>query len=145
MAVKIGNDYLVWVAAPGGSPTYARVAGQQDGSFGGTRATADASHKTSGGVALKVPGLLDLPINLSFVADLPDANGYGVVETAFKAGTPVLVAIRKGGATATSSDNVFLCSMYVTELSINAATNDAVKGTMKFEPESAPTTNLTLA
>ena len=144
MAVKIGNEYNVWTSATIGG-TYARFGGQQDGSLGGTRQTADASHKTSGGVSLKVPGLIDFPIDLAFVADLPDAGGYGVVETAFKNGTTIGVAIRKGGATATVTDNVFLCEMYVTALNINFALNGVVSGSAKFEPAVAPTTNLTLS
>ena len=144
MAIKIGNDYNVWVSATIGG-TYARVAGQQDGSLGGTRQTADASHKTSGGVALKIPGLIDFPIDLAFVADLPDANGYTVAETAFKNGTPIGVSVRKGGPTATASDDVFKCLMYVTGLSVDFALNGAVGGSMKFEPAEAPVTNLSLA
>jgi hypothetical protein len=144
MAVKVGNEYLAWVSATIGG-TYARFAGQQDGSLGGTRQTADASHKTSGGVSLKIPGLIDFPIDLSFVADLPDTTGYGVVETAFKNGTTIGVSLRKGGATATATDDIFKCEMYVTALNISFALNGVVSGTVKFEPATAPATNLTLA
>jgi hypothetical protein len=144
MAIKIGNDYNVWTAATIGG-TYARFAGQQDGSLGGTRATADASHKTSGGVALRVPGLIDFPIDLSFVADLPDTGGYDVVQTAFKSGAAIGVAIRKGGATGAVGDNIFLCEMIVTALNIDLSLNGVVSGTVKFEPFAAPVTSLTLA
>jgi hypothetical protein len=144
MAIKIGNDYNVWTSATIGG-TYARFAGQQNGSLGGTRQTADASHKTSGGVALRVPGLIDFPIDLTFVADLPDTGGYTVVETAFKAGSTVGVAIRKDGAAGDATDNIFLCEMIVTALNIDFALNGVVGGTVKFEPFAAPVTSLTLA
>jgi hypothetical protein len=144
MAVKIGNDYNVWVSATIGG-TYARFGGQQDGSLGGTRQTADASHKTSGGVAIKVPGLIDFPVDLSFVADLPDVGGYAVVETAFKAGAAIGVSIRKGGATATAADDIFKCLMFVTALNIDFALNGVVGGTVKFEPAAEPATPLALA
>jgi hypothetical protein len=143
MALLIGNNYNIWVSATIGG-TYARFAGQQNGSLGGTRQTADASHKTSGGVALRVPGLIDYPIDLTFVADSPDTGGYTVVETAFKNGTTVGVAIRKDGAAGDATDNVFLCEMIVTALSIDFALNGVVSGSVKFEPFAAPTTNLTL-
>ncbi len=144
MALKIGNDYLVWVAAPGGTPTYAVFAGQQDGSIGGTVSMTDASHKTSGGYALKVPGLTDSPIDLSFVAELPDTGGYTVVETAFKNKTQVLVQVRKDGTSGAADDAIFACSMWVGELSVNFATNGVVGGSVKFEPAAAPTIPLTL-
>lgn len=144
MALKIGNDYNVWTAATIGG-TYARFAGQQNGSLGGARQTADASHKTSGGVALRVAGLIDVPIDLTFVADLPDTGGYTVVETAFKTGAAIGVAIRKGGAAGAVGDNVFLCEMIITALNIDFALNGVVSGTVKFEPFAAPVTNLTLA
>ncbi len=145
MSVKIGNNYLVWVAAPGGSPTYARFGGQQGGKLGASRQTADASHKTSGGVALKIPGLLDVPIDMTFVCDLPDVNGYSLVEAAFNAGTAVLVQVRKGGIAGISTDAVFACSMYITSFSVDFALNGSVSGSAKFEAESAPTTLLTMA
>lgn len=144
MALKLGNNYVVFVSATIGG-TYALLAGQQNGSLGGTRATADASHKTSGGVALKVPGLIDVPVDLTFVAELPDATGYSVVETAFKAGTTVGVAIRKAGATSVVGDNIFLCEMFVTALNVDFALNGVVGGSIKFEPAATPSLNLTLS
>lgn len=147
MTVLIGNNYLVWVAAPGGSPTYAVFGGQQNGSLGATRETADASHKTSGGVALSVPGLRSYPITLSFVADLPDAGGYSVVESAYKSASgSVLLQVRKGGAAGASpADVIFACEMYVTQLTVDLSLNGVVSGTVTFVPKAAPTTDLTLA
>jgi hypothetical protein len=146
MAVLIGNNYLVWVAAPGGSPTYTTFGGQQDGTLESNRATFDASHKTSGTVALKGPGLRDVTINLNYVADLPD-TGYTVVETAHKGATGrVLVQIRKDGAAGTSPDDViFAAEMLVTNLSVAQALNGAVSGSVNFELSAVPTTDLVLA
>lgn len=142
MALKLGNSYMVWVAAP---TTFALLAGQQDGTLNSTRQTFDASHKTSGSVGLKIPGLRDVSIDLSFVADLPDTGGYTVIETAHKSGAAINVAVRKDGAAGEVADDVFLCSMYVVALNITAATNGALSGTVRFEPAAAPTTDLTLA
>lgn len=145
MAVLIGNNYMVWIAVPGETPTYALIAGQQTGSLGATRETIDASHKTSGGVALIIPGLRGYTINLDFVADLPDANGFTVAETAFKAATSVLIELRKGGSTATTSDKIFAGEMYVTSLNPTFGLNGTVSGSITLVPKAAPTTDLTLA
>lgn len=145
MGVKIGNNYLVHVAAPGQTPVFGLFAGQQDGDLGGSRQSIDASHKTSGGVALKIPGLLDIPLNLAFVAELPDADGYTIVETAFKAGTPVLVQVRKNGILGVDADKIFACSMYVMSLPVKFGLNGTVSGTVGFEPEAEPTMALTLS
>lgn len=146
MAVKIGNDYLLWVAAPGGSPVYSLFGGQQDGSLDGSREVIDASHKTSGGFALKLAGLGERTINLTYVADLPD-TGYTVVETAFKSASGlVLTQIRKGGAAGVApADVVFAASMMVTGFTINAQLNGTVSGTVSLELAAAPTTDITLA
>lgn len=145
MAVKIGNDYMIWVAAAGGSPAYALLGGQQDGSLEMSAQSIDASHKTSGTVALKLPGLRDISINTTFVADLPD-TGYTVVETAHKSRAAMLVQVRKDGAAGTAPDDVvFAASFYVNTLSVNAALNGTLNGSVSFELAAVPTTDLTLA
>ena len=146
MAILIGNEYNVWVAAPGGSPTYTRFGGQQDGALESSRATFDASHKTSGTFALKGPGLREVSINMSYVADLPDV-GYTVVETAHKSATgTVLVQVRKDGALGTAPDDVIFAGlMLVSSFSANMALNGAVSGSVSMETFAAPTTDLTLA
>jgi hypothetical protein len=146
MAVKIGNDYMVWVATPAPTPSYSLFGGQQSGAVSNSRQVADASHKTSGGFALTVPGLRSRTITLDFVADLPD-TGYTVVETAEKSSSgEVLVQIRKGGATAVApADVIFAGRMRVTALNVNAPLNGVLGGSVTFDTVAAPTTDLTLA
>jgi predicted secreted protein len=146
MATKIGNDYLVWVAAPATTPTYWLFGGQQSGVVSTSREEADASHKTSGGYALSAPGLRRRTITLEFVADLPD-TGYTVVETAEKSSSrEVLVQIRRGGVTgADPADVIFAGLMGVTALNVNAPLNGVVGGSVTFSTAAAPTFDLTLA
>lgn len=146
MALKIGNDYMVWVAAAGGTPTYGLLGGQQDGSLSVGIREIDGSHKTSGSTDLVLPGNKTYNLPLSFNAELPDATGYSVVETRLKGRLPILVQIRKGGATGASpADVVFACEMYALNLDLSFPLNGIVSGSMTFKPAAAPTTDLTLA
>ncbi|MCU0892472.1 MAG: hypothetical protein MUE77_12210 [Sandarakinorhabdus sp.] len=146
MAVKNGNDYMVWVAAPATTPSFALMAGQQNLTFETSQQTADASSKTSGTVAIKLPTLREITIGVDFVADLPDAAGYTVVETAHKTQSRVLVQVRKDGATGSAPDDViFQAEMWATNLSVNPGLNAALAGSVQFVLAATPTTDLTLA
>jgi hypothetical protein len=146
MAAKNGNDYQIWVAAPATTPSFALFSGQQNLNIESSQQTADASNKTSGTVAIKIPTLREITIPVDFVADLPNATGYGVVETAHKNQTRVVVQVRKDGDAGTAPDDViFQAEMWATNLSVNAGLNAALSGSVQFVLAATPTTDLTLA
>ena len=143
MAVKLGNDYLIFVATPGGTPSYLMLGGQQSGTFNDARNSSDGSHKTSGGFNLSIAGNRTISIDLGFVADLPD-TGYSLVEAAYAANTPLLVQMRDAGASSAIGDAVFTCEMRAFNRNVETPLNGTVTGSFTFQPSAAPTLDLTL-
>jgi predicted secreted protein len=143
MAVKLANDYRLWIesATPG---TYNMILGQQDLSLTRNGQTIDISSKDDFPYAAQAAGARTLNIALSGVADLPDATGYTRLETVALAtiATPFNVQIRKGGsAGADPADVVFEGSVYATDFSNPMSRNDAVKYNVTLVAAAAPSTD----
>lgn len=143
MAVKLANDYRLWIESttPG---TYNIIAGQQDLSVSRQGQTIDISSKDDFPYAAQAAGARNLNITLSGVASLPDATGYTRLETLANAltATPFNIQIRKGGTAGNgTTDVVFAGSVYATDLSNPMSRNDAVKYNVTLVAAAAPTTD----
>lgn len=144
MALKLGNNYIIFVATIAAPTVFAMIGGQQSGSFGDNRSKIDASHKTSGGINLTVAGNRDVSFDMGFVADLPDA-GYTMVESSYKANLDLIVQLRDAGAASVADDAVFECRMINLQRPIDMPLNGTVTGSFRWEPTAVPTLDLTLA
>lgn len=145
MALKLGNDYLVWVetAVPG---TYALPSGQQSGELSQSTATFDGTTKDSGGFAVQGVGTTSVSLNTSFLVNLPD-TAYTRLETISNT-VPrgaIKVQIRKGGTAGVDADKVFAASFYISDFSASFPQNGFVAVSPKFVLALAPTTSLTLS
>ncbi len=141
MSKKLGNNYRLWIesATPG---TYNEIKGQQSLSTSRASNQIDISDKNNAPYALSAAGLFDYGITLEGLADLPDANGFTLMDTRFKAQTSTNVQIRKGGSTGASpADVVFEGLLNILELSINYPQNGGVSYSAKFGLAQAPTTD----
>jgi len=134
-----GNDRQLWVAAPGETPTYARVIPQRDMTISDTRETQDSGHKNSGGFNTVRSGNRSFSISLDFVSEWPDAAA-SVLYTAHKAGTEVLAQVRIDGAVgADPADVVWACEMLVTSFSRTDPYNGVSTGSLTLNPSAPPT------
>lgn len=142
MGKKLGNDYrlLIDSATPG---TPAMIKGQQDLSISQSGGTIDTTSKDDYPYGTAAPSTRSISISVSLIPDLPDANGYARLEAVATApvATPVIVEIRKGGASGGTSDIVFKGSVYITDFNQSFGQNDAVKATCTLVAASAPTIN----
>lgn len=143
MALRLGNNYIVFVATAAAPTVFSMIGGQQGGEFNDARGSIDGGHKTSGGVNLKLPANRDIAIDLSFVADLPD-TGYSIVQTAYNSNLNVVVQIRDAGAASVVGDAVFTCLMGQFQRNISMPLNGVVSGQLRFEPAAAPTLELVI-
>lgn len=141
MALRFGNDYLVFVATALAPTVFSLLGGQQGGTFGDTRADIDASHKTSGGFDLSISANRKLNINLTFIAELPDA-GFTIIQNAYNGNLGVVVQIRDKGAASVVGDAVFTCLMGQFERNIELPLNGVVSGSLQFKPLAAPSLDL---
>jgi predicted secreted protein len=144
MAVKLGNDYRLWIesATPG---AYNLIAGQQDLSINRQGQTIDISSKNDFPYAAQAAGARTLSISLSGVADLPDATGFTRLETEANTtiATPFNVQIRSNGSSgADPADTVFEGSVYATDFNTSMGRNDAVKYSVTLVAAAAPTTDV---
>lgn len=140
MSIKLGNNYLLWVAPSGPTPAYQVVKGQGDLAIKRTAATIDTSSKTSGGYATKAAGLRDGSATLKVNPELPDA-GYTQLETSAKSNPPVpfLIQVRKGGEAGTDTDVVFECEVYATDFNDDYGKNNVVSVDTTLVFSAAPT------
>ena len=137
MSKKLGNDYRLFIGDGGGPEVFTEIAGQQDLSISRSAQSIDTSTKDNFPYATQAPGLRTLSIPFNLIPDLPDADGYGALESAANATTPVPVTFQvKTGATV-----VFEGSMYITDFNTSFAQNDAVKATGTLVAADAPTTD----
>ena len=141
MAKLLGNAYRLWVetATPG---TYAIIKGQQSMSTPRSASTIDTSTKDDTPYLTSAAGNFNYQIDLSGVADLPDATGYTFVDTKYKAQVPWKFQIRKNGATGVTGDAVFEGVCNIVDLTPNYSQNEPVKYTLKLTLASAPTIDL---
>ncbi len=140
MTKLLGNDYRLWIES--GTPdTYNLIKGQQTLTVSRTSNKIDTTDKSSGTYATSTPGLMDLTISCEGIADLPDANGFTLLETNFIGQDTKKFQIRKDGASGDGSDVVFAGTMNIDSLNINYGQNDVVKYSTTLSPASAPTTD----
>jgi len=141
MATKLGNDYRLWIEGLT-LGTYAMIKGQQSLSYDRKANTIDISTKDNSPYAATAAGLFDVSISLDGIADLPDATGFTLLETAFKAQTGKKFQIRKAGAAGVSpGDVVFEGTCNILGLPIEYGQNDAVKYKLSLGLAVAPTTD----
>lgn len=143
MAKKLGNDYRLWIesATPG---TYNEIKGQTTLKISRQTGSIDTSTKDDYPYGTQAPGLKTLTVDVECFPNLPDANGFTLLESAANAGTTTAVKfqIRKGGSTgATPGDVVFAASMYIGNFDTDFSKNDVVKCTCQLTLASAPTTD----
>jgi predicted secreted protein len=146
MAKKLGNDYRLWIesATPG---TYNEIKGNTTLTRNRSGSTIDTSSKENFPYGTQAAGMRTMSIGATFRPDLPDANGYGRLETLANSATatPFNVQIRKGGsAGATPGDVVFAGSVYVTDFSDSQNQNAVVEVTCTFVLAAAPETDTLL-
>ena len=137
MAKKLGNDYRLFIGDGGGTEVFTEIAGQQDLSITRQTASIDTSTKDNFPYATQASGLKTLSISFNLIPDLPDAAGYGELETQALATTPVPwnFQVKK------SSTVVFEGSMYIGDFNTSFGQNDAVKVTGTLTLADAPTTD----
>ena len=137
MAKKLGNDYRLFIGDGGGSEIFTEIAGQQDLSISRQTAQIDTSTKDNFPYGTQAPGLKTLSISFNLIPDLPDADGYGELETQALATTPVPwnFQIKR------SSTVVFEGSMYIGDFNTSFGQNDSVKVTGTLVAAEAPTTD----
>lgn len=138
MAVKLGNDYKVYIESttPG---TYNVIRGQRECSRSGSQATFSLGNKDTAPYDPQAPGTKTVGLSLVVTPDLPDTNGYTRAETVANAtsATPVGVQIRKSPYS--GSDVVFEADMYITGFNGNFPYNGEVTTNMEFSLAAAPT------
>lgn len=139
MAIKLGNDYLLWAetTTPG---TFVMVAGQGNFSHSRTRSAIATATKQSGWDTERA-GMPKGKASVDIQPDLPDA-GYARLETLGKAEpqVPFNIQVRKNGASGNgTTDVVFACSVTVDDLTEDKNQNDTVKSKFSFLYAAAPT------
>jgi predicted secreted protein len=141
MTVLLGNNYLLWVenATPG---TFNYVKGQ--GTFNESRSPnkIDTSDKTTTGFNTSAYGNINWSATVDIRVNLPDANGYTRLETAFNAGAAIKVELRKGGTAATATDAVFAASVLGTIQSRAFNKDGTVDVKIELSLASAPTADV---
>lgn len=137
MAKKLGNDYRLFIGDGGGTEVFTEIAGQQDLSISRSTAAIDTSTKDNFPYATQASGLKTLTISFNLIPDLPDADGYGELETQALATTPVPWNFQ----VKTGSTVVFEGSMYIGDFNTSFGQNDALKVTGTLTLADAPTTD----
>jgi predicted secreted protein len=137
---KLGNEYMVWVAAPGATE-FAVVRGQQGVTVNRSATEIDLETKDDEGYGASAFGNKKLSLDLSIIPSLPDANGFTRLETQSNAipAVPFPVQIRGGGLTGTADMAVFECNMYGNLDSTDFGQNSGVGVKTKLSAAAAPT------
>lgn len=146
MGFKLGNDYMAWVSAAQAG-TYTLPAGQQDGTLSFSFNTFDASTKDSGGFSVKGAGLADVSFSLSVEPNLPDANGYTLIQNTALTypRVPLFIKVRKNGIGATDADTIFGAAFWVTSIDVSMGKNAPLLTPFKFDLAVQPFVTLALA
>lgn len=140
MAKLMANDRRIWIesATPG---TYNEIKGQTGTSINRNGSTIDISSKSDFPYAAQAAGARSGSIPFEIIPDLPDANGYGRLESLANAttSTPFNIEIRRNGSLgADPADVLFKGSVYVTDFNTSLGQNDAVKVSGTFVFNGAP-------
>lgn len=137
MAKKLGNSYRLFIGDGAGTEVFSEIAGQQDLSITRSSATIDTSTKDNFPYGTQAPGLKTLSIAFNLIPDLPDATGYGELETQALSTDPQPVNFQ----VKTGSTVVYEGSMYITDFNTSYGQNDAVKVTGTLVAADAPATD----
>lgn len=140
MAKKLGNDYRLWIdsSTPG---TFAEIKGNTTLTINRQSNLIDTSAKSDFPYGTQAPGLRSLTIDAEVIPDLPDANGYGRLETVAAGSAPVNFAVRKDGSAGDAADNIFLASMYVGNFNTQMSKDEAVRVSFTLTLAAAPSTD----
>jgi predicted secreted protein len=131
---KLGNDYRLFIGDGGGTEVFNEIAGQQDLSISRQTASIDTSTKDNFPYATQASGLKTLSISFNLIPDLPDANGYGELESQALSATPTPWNFQVKKA----STVVFEGAMYVGDFNTSFGQNDSVKVTGTLTLAEAP-------
>jgi predicted secreted protein len=137
MSKKLGNAYRLFIGDGAGTEVFAEIAGQQDLSISRSSATIDTSTKDNFPYGTQAPGLKTLSISFNLIPDLPDADGYGELETQALSTDPQPWNFQ----VKTGSTVVYEGSMYITDFNTSFGQNDSVKVTGTLVAAAAPTTD----
>lgn len=140
MAKKLGNDYRLWIESATAG-TYNEIKGGTTLKINRQASTIDTSTKDDYPYGTQAPGLKSLTIDAEIFPNLPDANGYGRLETAANGSTPINFQIRKGGSAGAVGDVVFQASLYVGNFNTDFPKNDVVKSDFQLTLAAVPTTD----
>ena len=140
MAKKLGNDYRLWIESAVAG-TFNEVKGGTSLKINRTSNLIDTSTKDDFPYGTQAPGLKSLTIDSEIYPNLPDASGYGRLETIASGSEPVGIQIRKGGSEGVEADVVFEASMYVGNFNTDMRKNDVVKSDFQLSLAAAPTTD----
>lgn len=136
-----GKKYKLWIEGAVAG-TYNPIKGQQDLDIQLTRNTDPATTKDDENYETVFPGLITGSIAFSGQISLPDANGFTLMETAFKAATVKKFQIRKNGdAGVAPGDVVWECEHYVLECSAKFPLSGPSTATGRLGLAGAPTIN----
>lgn len=137
MAKKLGNAYRLFIGDGAGTEVFTEIAGQQDLSISRSSATIDTSTKDNFPYGTQAPGLKTLSVSFNLIPDLPDASGYGELETQALSTDPQPCNFQ----VKTGSTVVYEGSMYITDFNTSFGQNDSVKVTGTLVAAAAPTTD----
>jgi hypothetical protein len=140
---KLGNDYRLWIESAVAG-TYNEIKGQHDLSVSRQTQQIDTSSKDDFPYGTSAPGLRTMTIQCEIGPDLPDADGYTLLETKSQAdpSAPVNFQIRKGGsAGADPADTVLEGSFYIGDFNSSFGKNDQMKVSFTLQLAAAPTTD----
>ncbi|MDX3908422.1 MAG: phage tail tube protein [Sphingobium sp.] len=138
MTKLLGNDYRLWIESAVAG-TYNEIKGGTSTKVNRQAQTIDTSTKDDFPYGTQAPGLKSLTLDSENYPNLPDATGYGRLETVSKGTVPVGFQIRKGGSAGDTDDVVFEASMYVGNFDTDFGKNDVVKSTFQLSLAAAPT------
>lgn len=140
MGKKNGTDYRLWIesATPG---TYNEIKGQTGHDVKRQGGLFDTSSKDDGAYGTEMPGQKKVNLDFEIFPNLPDANGYGRLESAALASPslPVNFQVRKGGSAGVTGDAVFQASMYIGNFDTSYPKDGPVKCTFQLALAAAPT------
>ena len=141
MAKKLGNDYRCWIesSTPG---TYNEIKGQTSVKVSRKTAEVDTTSKDDFPYGTNLTGMKAITLDYEILPTLPDATGFGRLETLAAGSSPVNFQIRKGGSSGTGSDVVFQASMNIVGHDTEYPMNQPVKCTGQLTLAAAPTTDL---
>lgn len=138
MGYKLGNDYKLFIesSTPG---TFNVIKGQGSLEKSAKADTIDTTSKDDYPYKTKAPGSRDASISLDIKVNLPDATGYGRLETLALAATPAPFRIQVRKAPFAVGDAIFDALVYCNDLSTSFPQDGVVMVKGGFELAAPPT------